>query len=51
MDRWMARAVHYLREWPRRYGRTVHNQMIKGVSYGVGSGAVTLIIVWWQSRL
>lgn len=49
-DRWMARAVRYLREWPRRHGRTVHNQVIKGVSYGVGSGAVSLIIVWWQSR-
>lgn len=50
VDRWMARAVHYLREWPRRHGRTVHNQMIRGASYGVGSGAVSLIIMWWQSR-
>lgn len=49
-DRWTARAVRYLREWRARHGRTVHNQMIRGVSYGVGSGAVSLIVVWFQSR-
>lgn len=50
VDRWMVRAVRYLREWRRRHGRTVHNQMIRGASYTVGSGAVSLIIVWWQNR-
>lgn len=50
VDRWMARAVRYLREWPARHGRTVHNQMIRGVSYGVGSGAVSLLVIWFQSR-
>lgn len=50
VDRWLARAVRYLLEWPRRHGRTVHNQMIRGASYTLGSGAVSLIIMWWQSR-
>ncbi|MEU5742090.1 hypothetical protein ABZ784_29365 [Streptomyces tendae] len=46
MDRWRVRAALYLREWPRRHGRTVHDQVIRGASYGVGSGAVSLLIVW-----
>jgi hypothetical protein len=50
VDRWMARAVRYLREWPARHGRTVHNQMIRGVSYSLGSGAVSLLVIWFQSR-
>lgn len=50
VDRWMARAVRYLREWLRRHGRTVHNQMIRGASYSLGSGAVSLIILWFETR-
>jgi hypothetical protein len=50
VDRWWARGTRYLREWPRRHGRTVHDQMVRGVSYGVGSGAVSVLVVWWQSR-
>jgi hypothetical protein len=49
-DRWVDRAVRYLREWPRRHGRTVHNQMIRGASYSLGSGAVSLIIIWFETR-
>ena len=50
VDRWMARAVRYLREWLRRHGRTVHNQVLRGASYSVGSGAVSLIILWFETR-
>lgn len=50
MDRWMARAVRYLREWPRAHGRTVHNQILNGVAYGVGSGAVSLLVIWYETR-
>ena len=50
VDRWMARAVRYLREWLRRHGRTVHNQIIRGASYSLGSGAVSLIILWFETR-
>lgn len=50
VDRWRARTTRYLREWPRRHGRTVHDQVIRGASYGVGSGAVSLLIVWFQTR-
>ena len=50
VDRWMARLLRYLREWPGRHGRTVHNQMIRGASYSLGSGAVSLIILWFETR-
>lgn len=50
VDRWMARVVRYLREWPGRHGRTVHNQIIRGASYSLGSGAVSLIILWFETR-
>jgi hypothetical protein len=33
-----------------RYGRDMKAQMIRGVSYGVGSGAVSLLVVWWENR-
>lgn len=50
MDRRLPRAVRYLREWPRRHGRTVHDQVLRGVSYGVGSGAVSLLVIWYETR-
>lgn len=49
-DRWLARVVRYLREWPGRHGRTVHDQILHGVSYGVGSGAVSLLVLWYETR-
>lgn len=50
VDRRLPRVVHYLREWPRQHGRTVHDQVLRGVSYGVGSGAVSLLVVWYETR-
>ncbi|MFJ4152768.1 hypothetical protein ACIP10_35065 [Streptomyces galbus] len=50
VDSHMPRAVRYLREWPARHGRTVHNQVIRGASYSLGSGAVSLLIVWFETR-
>lgn len=49
-DTWRARTVRYLREWPARHGRSVQDQVWRGAAYGVGSGAVSLIVVWMQSR-
>jgi hypothetical protein len=45
-DRWLPRTAAYL----RGHRRAVHDHVLRGVSYGVGSGAVSLIIMWWQSR-
>ncbi|MGW0188149.1 hypothetical protein ACWDV7_20590 [Streptomyces sp. NPDC003362] len=33
-----------LREW------RLHQHLARGVAYGVGSGAVSLIVVWVQTR-
>lgn len=55
---WM-RAIRRLREWAaaqaarcerafKRHGRDVKSQMIRGVSYGFGSGAVSILVVWWE---
>lgn len=50
---WM-RALRRLRDWAAkkaaRHGRDVKSQMIRGVSYGVGSGAVSLLVLWVEAR-
>jgi hypothetical protein len=33
-----------------RPGRIVYGQLLRGAVAGVGSGAVSLIIMWWQNR-
>ncbi|MFF8020386.1 hypothetical protein ACFZDJ_04510 [Streptomyces sp. NPDC007896] len=42
--------LDYLRSWATRHGRTVRDQMLRGAAYGVGSGAVSLLLIWWQGR-
>ncbi|WP_330346607.1 hypothetical protein OG858_47260 (plasmid) [Streptomyces europaeiscabiei] len=49
-DRWSSRLARYLREWRVRHGRTVHRQMIRGASYSLGSGAVSLLLIWFEAR-
>jgi len=49
-DSRLRRVARYLREWRESQGRTVRDQMIRGVSYGVGSGAVSLLVVWFEAR-
>lgn len=50
---WM-RALRRLRGWAARktapYGRDAKRQFIRGASYGLGSGAVSLLILWVQAR-
>lgn len=49
-DSRLRRIVRHLREWRARHGRTVRDQMIRGAAYGVGSGAVSLLVLWVQTR-
>ena len=48
------RMMRWLREraakWAARYGRDVKSQIIRGVSYGVGSGAVSFLVLWFEAR-
>ena len=49
-DRWWRRIARYLREHLPRQGRIVSDQMLRGASYSLGSGAVSLIILWFETR-
>jgi hypothetical protein len=46
----LTRAMRYLRKLPGRHGRTVQDQMIRGASYSLGSGAVSILILWMEAR-
>ncbi|MEV6781171.1 hypothetical protein [Streptomyces sp. NPDC051098] len=49
-DTWAAQIGRHLREHGKRHGRFVQRHALQGASTALGSGAVTLIIVWAQSR-
>jgi hypothetical protein len=42
--------VRRLRERLPRQGRIVYGQVLRGASYGLGSGAVSLLILWFESH-
>jgi hypothetical protein len=50
----LLRVLRRPRDWAAkkvaRHGRTVKHQIIRGASYGVGSGAVSLLLFWWENR-
>ncbi|MFG2794057.1 hypothetical protein [Streptomyces sp. NPDC048419] len=49
--RWIGQHPHtrHAREWARRQGRDVSGEFLRGAAYKLGSGAVTLIILWWET--
>lgn len=49
-DRRLQRMVRHLREWKRRQGRIVSDQLLRGAAYSLGSGAVSLLILWFEAR-
>jgi hypothetical protein len=50
MDTRRSRIARHLRKWRRRHGHGVHAHLVRGLSYGVGSGAVSLLILWVENR-
>jgi len=40
----------FLRERLPGQGRVVYRQMLRGAAYSVGSGSVSLLILWFESR-
>ncbi|MFD4605970.1 hypothetical protein ACFWPQ_49200 [Streptomyces sp. NPDC058464] len=42
--------THHLQKVIRGQGRNVSGEFLKGAAYKLGSGAVTLIIIWWETR-
>ncbi|MFC9891458.1 hypothetical protein [Streptomyces pilosus] len=49
-DSRMRRTACDLRRRIATPGRIIYGQLLRGVAYGVGSGSVSLLILWWQSR-
>lgn len=47
---WAAKKAAQINQAARRYDRDVKRQVMRGASYSVGSGAVSILIVWWQNR-
>ncbi|MDQ1015137.1 hypothetical protein QFZ43_001686 [Streptomyces afghaniensis] len=45
-----AETIRHLRKWIRRQGRDVPAEFLQGAACKLGSGAVTLLILWWQTR-
>lgn len=50
MDRWRASIRIHLRKWGGSGGHGVHHHFLQGMAYKLGSGAVTLLILWWETR-
>lgn len=51
--RWRGRrtkTIRHLHEWMSRRARNLSGEFLQGAAYKLGSGAVTLIILWWQTR-
>lgn len=50
VNRWLASTRNHLRKWAGRGEHTVHHHFLQGMAYKLGSGAVTLLILWWKTR-
>ncbi|MFJ3198616.1 hypothetical protein ACIPJQ_39010 [Streptomyces griseoviridis] len=50
LNRWMAAARLHLRKWSGSGERGVHRHFLNGAAQKLGSGAVTLLILWWETR-
>lgn len=48
--RWRTEAAPHLCKWLRQQGREAPGEFLRGASYKLGSGAVTLLILWWETR-
>lgn len=49
-DRWRKKNTGHLRKpagWQRQ---SVSGEFLRGAAYKLGSGAVTLLILWWETR-
>ncbi|MFF5147901.1 hypothetical protein ACFY6U_50735 [Streptomyces sp. NPDC013157] len=49
-DRQRTAIICHLRKGIGRQGQIVSGEFLKGAAYKLGSGAVTVIILWWETR-
>ncbi|MET9759976.1 hypothetical protein ABZ016_13095 [Streptomyces sp. NPDC006372] len=53
LSRWARRRTEmarHLRKWIGQQGRSIPTEFLQGAAYKLGSGAVTLLILWWEAR-
>ncbi|MFF7888691.1 hypothetical protein ACH40F_47890 [Streptomyces sp. NPDC020794] len=50
VGRWRKSTICHLRKWTDKHGQDVQRQFLQGAASKLGSGAVTLIILWWETR-
>ncbi|MFI1169277.1 hypothetical protein ACH4UM_38400 [Streptomyces sp. NPDC020801] len=51
--RWVRRhaeTIRHLRKWIGQLGGNIPGEFLQGAAYKLGSGAVSLIIIWWETR-
>ncbi|MDI3390625.1 hypothetical protein QIS99_31180 [Streptomyces sp. B-S-A8] len=49
-DNLLGRLRRCAQQWHRRHGRAVYEKVLHGAATGIGSGAVSLVTLWVQSR-
>ncbi|MFF9212965.1 MULTISPECIES: hypothetical protein [unclassified Streptomyces] len=48
--RWYTDTIGNLRKWVSDQGRGVPGEFLRGAAYKLGSGAVTVLILWWETH-
>ncbi|MFI5690145.1 hypothetical protein [Streptomyces sp. NPDC051636] len=43
-------TIRHLRKWISQQGQSVPGEFLQGAAYKLGSGAATLLILWWETR-
>ncbi|MFJ4152781.1 hypothetical protein ACIP10_35130 [Streptomyces galbus] len=43
-------TIRVVRKWVAAQGRNVPGEFVRGAAYKLGSGAVTVLIVWWETH-
>ncbi|WP_093780647.1 hypothetical protein [Streptomyces sp. yr375] len=52
-SRWAKKhsdGIHRLRKWIGEQGRRAPGAFLQGAMHQLGSGAVTMLILWWQTH-
>lgn len=47
--RWLSSTRTYLRRWSGVGEDSLHHHFLQGVAYKAGSGAVSVLILWWET--
>lgn len=50
MSRWISSINMRLWKWSGTRGYGIPHHFLQGMAYKLGSGAVTLLILWWETR-